>query len=92
MLLHGEAVSIDMALSTELAHHRGFITSAQRERVLLLMRKLQLPLWHDCCNLKLFAKVSCGEGSICRREEKKWLQLDTNDLHQCPCKCLAISR
>lgn len=62
MLLHGEAVAIDMALSTELAFGRGLLSSQQRLRVLQVMRDLELPLWHDCCSLNLIMKVSCGRG------------------------------
>jgi 3-dehydroquinate synthase len=57
MLLHGEAVAVDMALSTELAYGRGLLSGQQRERVLGVMRALRLPLWHDCCNLDLLMKV-----------------------------------
>lgn len=57
MLLHGEAVAIDMALSTELAYGRGLLTQQQRARVLGLMLALRLPLWHQACSLQLFMKV-----------------------------------
>jgi 3-dehydroquinate synthase len=57
MLLHGEAVAIDMALSTELAWGRGLLSDEQRGRMLGLLRALSLPLWHDCCSVKLFMKV-----------------------------------
>lgn len=60
MLLHGEAVSIDMALSCELAYGRGLLSAQQRLRVLGVMRDLRLPLWHDSCNLDLLMKV-CGQ-------------------------------
>jgi 3-dehydroquinate synthase len=56
MLLHGEAVTIDMALSAELSYGRGLITAAERARILGLMVRLGLPLWHESCNLKLFMK------------------------------------
>jgi 3-dehydroquinate synthase len=45
-LLHGEAVSIDMALTTVLAEGRGLVSSRDRERILDLMRRLHLPSWH----------------------------------------------
>lgn len=57
MLLHGEAVTIDMGLSTELSYGRGLISAAERERILGVMVRLGLPLWHESCNLKLFMKV-----------------------------------
>jgi 3-dehydroquinate synthase len=58
MLLHGEAVSIDMALSCELSYGRGLLSPQQRLRVLGVMRDLRLPLWHDSCSLDLLMKVS----------------------------------
>eukprot|EP00775_Hariotina_reticulata_P007120 gene7119-7334_t len=56
MLLHGEAVNIDMALSTEIAVGRGLLTAEERHRVLQLMLKLRLPLWHSKCSVQLFMK------------------------------------
>ncbi|KAK9819718.1 hypothetical protein WJX72_001641 [[Myrmecia] bisecta] len=50
MLLHGEAVNIDMALTTQLAFQRGLISEEQRARVYGVMNKLGLALWHDVCN------------------------------------------
>ncbi|MFE2140877.1 sedoheptulose 7-phosphate cyclase [Streptomyces sp. NPDC059456] len=46
-LLHGEAVVIDMALTTALATLRGDMTEAQADRVLAVIRSLGLPLWND---------------------------------------------
>jgi 3-dehydroquinate synthase len=46
-LLHGEAVCIDMALTTVLAEHRGLISGGDRDRVLGVMAELGLPVWHD---------------------------------------------
>lgn len=60
MLLHGEAVAIDMALSTELSYGRGLLTSAQRLQVLQVMKDLRLPLWHESCDLDLLMKVRTG--------------------------------
>ncbi|MER6681943.1 MULTISPECIES: sedoheptulose 7-phosphate cyclase [Streptomyces] len=48
-LLHGEAVCIDMALSSVLAHHRGLLTEADLGRVLDVMRLLHLPVLHPVC-------------------------------------------
>jgi 3-dehydroquinate synthase len=48
-LLHGEAVSIDMALTTVLAEGRGLISSRHRERIINVMRRLRLPFWHPLC-------------------------------------------
>ncbi|MFJ6380905.1 sedoheptulose 7-phosphate cyclase [Kitasatospora sp. NPDC092039] len=46
-LLHGEAVAVDMALTTVLGRMRGDVTKHQAERVLTLMGRLRLPLWAD---------------------------------------------
>ncbi|MFI9326993.1 sedoheptulose 7-phosphate cyclase [Kitasatospora sp. NPDC052868] len=45
-LLHGEAVCVDMALTTVLARRRGLLDAGQSERILRLMRRLELPVWH----------------------------------------------
>ncbi|WP_067853578.1 sedoheptulose 7-phosphate cyclase [Nocardia shimofusensis] len=46
-LLHGEAVGIDMALTTVIGHLRGDITPAERDRILSVMRRLDLPIWTE---------------------------------------------
>jgi ADP-glucose pyrophosphorylase/3-dehydroquinate synthetase len=48
-LLHGEAVSIDMLLTTVLAHRRGLVSARQLDRVRTLLCRLGLPLWHPIC-------------------------------------------
>ncbi|MEU3626375.1 2-epi-5-epi-valiolone synthase [Amycolatopsis coloradensis] len=45
-LLHGEAVTVDMALTTVLAEGRGLVSTSDRERIIGLMRRLRLPVWH----------------------------------------------
>uniref|UniRef100_UPI00055AE65D sedoheptulose 7-phosphate cyclase n=1 Tax=Streptacidiphilus rugosus TaxID=405783 RepID=UPI00055AE65D len=45
-LLHGEAVCVDMALTTLLARRRGLLDADQAARVLAVMRRLGLPVWH----------------------------------------------
>lgn len=45
-LLHGEAVCIDMALTTVIAWQRATITADDRDRVFELMQALGLPSWH----------------------------------------------
>lgn len=44
-LLHGEAVCVDMALTTVLAYRRGLLTTQERNRVLSVMAALELPSW-----------------------------------------------
>ncbi len=43
-MLHGHAVNVDMALSATLAEQRGYITVADRDRILGLMSRLGLAL------------------------------------------------
>ncbi|MEU6235945.1 sedoheptulose 7-phosphate cyclase [Kitasatospora sp. NPDC047058] len=45
-LLHGEAVCVDMALTTVVAERRGLLDAEQAERILRLMGRLELPVWH----------------------------------------------
>jgi len=52
-LLHGEAVCIDMALTTVLAERRGLVSSRSRERILDVMRRLRLPICHPLCQPEL---------------------------------------
>ncbi|MFF2349477.1 sedoheptulose 7-phosphate cyclase [Kitasatospora sp. NPDC058115] len=55
-LLHGEAVCADMALTTVVARRRGLVDAGQAERILRLMRRLELPVWHP-----LMEPVTLGE-------------------------------
>ncbi|MFI9326069.1 sedoheptulose 7-phosphate cyclase [Kitasatospora sp. NPDC052868] len=52
-LLHGEAVSIDMALSCALAVDQGLQSPADAVRVLRLLRRSGLPVWHPVCEVGL---------------------------------------
>jgi 3-dehydroquinate synthase len=45
-LLHGEAVTVDMAFTTVLAEERGLVSQQDRMRIFALMRRLRLPVWH----------------------------------------------
>ncbi|WP_328608611.1 sedoheptulose 7-phosphate cyclase [Amycolatopsis sp. NBC_00345] len=45
-LLHGEAVSVDMAFTTALAARRGLVDEAQCRRVFSVMSALGLPTWN----------------------------------------------
>jgi 2-epi-5-epi-valiolone synthase len=56
-LLHGEAVSIDMALSLALAQERGLLSTLDLERILAVMRGLNLPKWHRVCTPELLHKA-----------------------------------
>ncbi len=48
-LLHGEAVSIDMAVSTALSVGRGLVSRGEADRILSTMRTLRLPAGHQLC-------------------------------------------
>lgn len=49
-LLHGEAVSIDIAFSTILSKVHSLISESEADRVLNLIKKLNLPYYHDSIN------------------------------------------
>ncbi|KAL0055706.1 hypothetical protein WJX82_003462 [Trebouxia sp. C0006] len=53
LLLHGEAVNIDMALTTQLAYQRGYISAEERRRVFGVMRQLGLAIWHEVCTTEV---------------------------------------
>ncbi|OZC67409.1 2-epi-5-epi-valiolone synthase [Rhodococcus sp. 15-725-2-2b] len=46
-LLHGEAVSIDMALTSALGFLRGSLSREDLDRILTVMKRLGLPVWND---------------------------------------------
>jgi 3-dehydroquinate synthetase len=50
-LLHGEAVAVDMTLSTALALQRGMVDRAEAERITGLLRRSRLPTRHPACTL-----------------------------------------
>lgn len=52
-LHHGEAVAIDMALSTHIAYQRGECDEDTLKRILLLLSNIGLPLYHTCCDPSL---------------------------------------
>lgn len=56
-LLHGEAVCIDMALTTCLGEQRGLVTEEERRRVLELMTRLELPTWHPLLTADLLQRA-----------------------------------
>lgn len=60
-LLHGQGVAIDMALSMVLAERRGLVSVADRDRVLALLRALDLPVWHPlACDVELMKRATAG--------------------------------
>lgn len=56
-LLHGEAVCIDMALTTVIAARRGLVTDTEMHLVLDVMRALRLPTWDTCLDAELLVRA-----------------------------------
>lgn len=56
-LLHGEAVSIDMALSLTLAAQRELISAEELQRALNLLEVYGLPTYHPRCDEQLLMKA-----------------------------------
>jgi 3-dehydroquinate synthase len=56
-LLHGEAVSVDMALTTVLACRRGLLEVSERNRVFNVMHRLELPTWDPLLEPGMLAKA-----------------------------------
>lgn len=56
-LLHGEAVCVDMALTTVMACRRGLVSETDRDRILTLMDALELPTWNDLLEPGLLARA-----------------------------------
>ncbi|MET8698343.1 MULTISPECIES: sedoheptulose 7-phosphate cyclase [unclassified Kitasatospora] len=52
-LLHGEAVTVDMALTTLIGWRRGLVDLEQRDRILAVMRALELPSWNELLDADL---------------------------------------
>jgi 3-dehydroquinate synthetase/predicted NBD/HSP70 family sugar kinase len=48
-LLHGEAVAVDMAFCAVLSYGRSLLSAADRDRVLAVTRRLQLPVTDALC-------------------------------------------
>lgn len=46
-LLHGEAVTIDMVLCMFISEELGLVSSHDVDRVLKVVERLDLPMWHD---------------------------------------------
>ncbi|WP_447002174.1 sedoheptulose 7-phosphate cyclase [Saccharothrix isguenensis] len=56
-LLHGEAVCVDMALTTVIAHRRGLVGEIDRDRVFDVMHRIGLPSWDPLLEPELLAKA-----------------------------------
>ncbi|WP_078844107.1 sedoheptulose 7-phosphate cyclase [Streptomyces achromogenes] len=56
-LLHGEAVGIDMALTTAIARRRGLVGAGEQRRIGGVMRRLRLPQYHPVCEVHSLAEA-----------------------------------
>merc|ERR1719382_2101475 len=56
-LMHGEAVATDMAFMTVLAHVRGLITAAERDRILAMLRNCQVPVYNPMLTREFFEEA-----------------------------------
>jgi 3-dehydroquinate synthase len=54
-IAHGDAVAIDMAISTQIAYQRDICSSVTRDKVIRLIKLIGLPIYDDLCeDLKIF--------------------------------------
>ncbi|NWI18075.1 ARO1 protein, partial [Crypturellus soui] len=56
-LMHGEAVTIDMAFMTYVAYARGLLSCGEKEQIIQCMRALELPVWHGACSWRLIQRA-----------------------------------
>jgi 3-dehydroquinate synthetase/predicted NBD/HSP70 family sugar kinase len=54
-LLHGEAVGIDIAISSLIARNRGLLSPDDADCVLAVLAACELPRWHADCTIELLA-------------------------------------
>jgi 3-dehydroquinate synthase len=72
-LLHGEAVCVDMALTTVIACRRGLLSEDERDRVLAVMSALELPSWHPLLGPEVL--TSALEDTVRHRDGQQRLPL-----------------
>jgi 3-dehydroquinate synthetase len=72
-LLHGEAVCVDMALTTVMAYRRGLVSQEERDRVLAVMSALELPIWHHLLEPEVLARAL--EDTVKHRDGQQRLPL-----------------
>jgi 3-dehydroquinate synthase len=72
-LLHGEAVCIDMALTTALSLHRGMVSPPQARDIWRVMAELGLPRWHPVCTPELLRDAL--EDTVRHRDGRQLLPL-----------------
>jgi 2-epi-5-epi-valiolone synthase len=72
-LLHGEAVCVDMALTSVIARDRGLLSDAELDRILGVMWGLGLPITHPVCTLELL--VGALADTVLHRDGRQLLPL-----------------
>jgi 2-epi-5-epi-valiolone synthase len=72
-LLHGEAVCVDMALTTVMAYRRGLISEGDRDHILAVMSMLELPSWHPLLHPQML--VHALEDTVRHRDGQQRLPL-----------------
>jgi 3-dehydroquinate synthetase len=72
-LLHGEAVCVDMALTTVVAYLRGLVTQEERDRILAVMSAMELPTWHPLLDPEVLATAL--EDTVRHRDGQQRLPL-----------------
>lgn len=58
-LQHGEAVAIDMAISTVISTTRGLLSRAEQSRVIRVMQQLGMPTVHALCEPEVLWEALC---------------------------------
>jgi len=59
-LMHGESVTVDMALMTCLSWKLGLISVDVRDRTLNMLRRCELPVWSPLFTYELFAEATAN--------------------------------
>ncbi|QKV74055.1 sedoheptulose 7-phosphate cyclase [Amycolatopsis sp. Hca4] len=72
-MLHGEAVCLDMALSTVLAWQRGLLAAEDCERVFSVMSALELPAWSPLHTPEALARAM--RATVRRRDGRQRMPL-----------------
>merc|ERR1719301_229380 len=59
-LMHGESVTVDMALMTCLSQRLGLISVSERDRTLNMLRGCKLPVWGPLFTYELFKEAAAN--------------------------------
>jgi 3-dehydroquinate synthase len=72
-LLHGEAVCVEMALTTVLAYRRRLLSEAELDRIFAVMSALELPSWDNVLGPDVLARAL--QDTVRHRDGKQRLPL-----------------